>query len=77
MHQYVGARLLHGLFATRGGRGLFQQGGDSVPDLAVVYMVVERRHCAELDNDVYIGGYTGGAASTERCHCRHPVQEYE
>ncbi len=77
MHQYLGARLLHGLHATRGGRGFLQQGGDIVQDFALLHMVVERGNRAKLDNDVYVGGYIGGAANTEGCHCRYPVREYE
>lgn len=76
MYQYIGARLLHGLYATGGGCGLLQPGGDFVQDIAVLHMVVERGHCAELDNDVYLGGYTGGVAITKRCDCCHPVREY-
>ena len=73
MHQYFGARLLHELYAARGGRGFLQQGGDVVQDLTVLHLVVQRWYRAELDDDLHVGGYTGGPESAERCHCRDPV----
>lgn len=77
VHQYIGASLLHRLHATRGGCGFLQHRGDTVQDAAIIYLVIERRYCAVIDNDVYIGSYLGGVESTERCHSRNSVPEHK
>ena len=75
MHQYLGAGLLHGLHPTRGGCGFLQYGGDFVQDTAIVYVAIERGHCAIIHHNIHIGGHLGSVENTKRCHCCYSVRE--
>ena len=77
LHQHVRAGLLYRLYATRGGCGFLQHGGDFVQDAAIIHMAVRCGYRAIIDNDVYIGRYIGGIASPEGCYCRYTVREYK